>query len=238
MRCRFLVISMLEYDRSMSDEERRHSVASEAYLIDDEQLRAEAEARNGLIQFDRACSMIIDAIEKGPSWKLRPSAILTLHRAALDGISSYAGNFRPANVAISGSQHKPVEAHRVPELIEELCDYVNEKWNERTAVHLSSYVMWRLNWIHPFSDGNGRTSRMVSYLVLSVRLGMLLPGRDTIPDQIVYNRKPYFSALEEADMAAAAGALELKKMEELIEGMLAKQLMGVMQSATGKNFEQ
>jgi hypothetical protein len=31
----------------MSEEERRHSVASEAYVIQDEQLRAEAEARNG-----------------------------------------------------------------------------------------------------------------------------------------------------------------------------------------------
>jgi Fic family protein len=96
--------------------------------------------------------------------------------------------------------------------------------------------MWRLNWIHPFSDGNGRTSRMVSYLALSVRLGMLLPGRDTIPDQIVDNRQPYFNALEDADQALAEGRIDLAKMEELIEGMLAKQLMSVMESATGKHF--
>jgi Fic family protein len=220
----------------MSEEERRHSVASEAYLIRDEQLRAEAEARNGLIQFDRACSMIVDAIEKGEGWKLRPSAILALHRAALEGISSYAGNFRPASVAISGSAHKPADAHLVPELIEDLCDYVNGHWDDKTAIHLASYIMWRLNWIHPFSDGNGRTSRMVSYLVLSVRLGMLLPGRNTIPDQIVDNRHPYFDALEDADRVATEGKIDLSKMEALIENMLAKQLMGVMESATGKHF--
>lgn len=220
----------------MTDEDRRHSVASEAYLISDEQQRAEAEARNGLIQFDQACQMIMDAIEKGAAWRLRTSAILGLHRAALNGISSYAGNFRPASVEIEGSEHKPLEAHRVPELIEELCDYVNDHWSDKTAVHLASYIMWRLNWIHPFSDGNGRTSRMVSYLVLSVKLGMLLPGKNTIPDQIVDNRKPYFDALEDADRADAIGELDLTKMEELIESMLAKQLMGVMETATGKHF--
>lgn len=46
----------------MSEEDRRHSVASDAYLIADEQARAEAEARNGLVRFDLACQMIIDTI--------------------------------------------------------------------------------------------------------------------------------------------------------------------------------
>ncbi|NEJ74863.1 cell filamentation protein Fic [Rhizobium phaseoli] len=219
----------------MTEGTRRHSVATEAYLIKDETERAEAEARNGLRQFDAARAMIIDAIDKGAKWKLRPSLLLALHREALQGISLYAGNFRPADVAIQGSEHKPLGAHRVPELIEELCDYVNDNW-DKTAVHLASYVMWRLNWIHPFSDGNGRTSRMVSYVVLCVKLQLPLPGIKTIPDQIVDNRKPYFDALEAADRAVERGDYDLSKMEELIEGMLAAQLASVMETATGKHF--
>lgn len=120
-------------------------------------------------------------------------------------------------------------------MIEELCDYVNDNW-DKTAVHLASYVMWRLNWIHPFSDGNGRTSRMVSYVVLCVKLQLPLPGIKTIPDQIVDNRKPYFDALEAADRAVERGDYDLSKMEELIEGMLAAQLASVMETATGKHF--
>lgn len=99
----------------MTEGTRRHSVATEAYLIKDETERAEAEARNGLRQFDAARAMIIDAIDKGAKWKLRPSLLLALHREALQGISLYAGNFRPADVAIQGSEHKPLGAHRVPE---------------------------------------------------------------------------------------------------------------------------
>ncbi|TDH39254.1 Fic family protein [Pseudohoeflea suaedae] len=220
----------------MPEEGRRHSVAADAELIKDPQLRAEAEARNGLLQFDLACHMIVDAIEKGSNWKLRVSAFLALHREALRGISSYAGNFRPSSVAIEGSRHEPVDAHLVPELIEELCDYVNDNWESKTAIHLSSYVMWRLNWIHPFSDGNGRTSRMLSYLVLCVRSRILLPGTHTIPDQIVDNRQPYFDALEAADQSLEKDSVDLSLMEELISAMLAKQLTGVMENATGKQF--
>ncbi|HET9282483.1 MAG TPA: Fic family protein [Candidatus Angelobacter sp.] len=53
----------------------------------------------------------------------------------------------------------------------------------KSAIHLAAYVIWRLNWIHPFADGNGRTSRALSYLVLCTRLGERLPGTVTIPDQ-------------------------------------------------------
>ncbi|KQY36504.1 Fic family protein [Rhizobium sp. Root483D2] len=220
----------------MTDTIRRHSIATEAYIITDAQERAEAEARNGLLQYDTACKIIFDAIEKGAQWKLRPSALLSLHREALQGISHHAGNYRPASVEIQGSKHKPVEAHLVPELIEELCDYINAHWNEKTAIHLASYAMWRLNWIHPFSDGNGRTSRMISYVVLCVKLGLMLPGRNTIPDQIVDNRRPYFEALEQADQDSNSDVYDLSKMEALMETMLAVQLASVMESATGKPY--
>ncbi|MBL8221394.1 MAG: Fic family protein, partial [Bryobacterales bacterium] len=34
-------------------------------------------------------------------------------------------------------------------------------------------VMWRLNWIHPFFGGNGRTARSASYLVLCASLNSI-----------------------------------------------------------------
>ena len=91
--------------------------------------------------------------------------------------------------------------------------------------------MWRLNWIHPFADGNGRTSRAVSYLVLCVRLGERLPGANAIPDQIEKDRVPYFDALEAADNAERQGKVDVSKMEQLIEAMLAKQLLAVIDRA-------
>jgi len=66
--------------------------------------------------------------------------------------------------------------------------------------------MWRVNWIHPFSGGNGRTSRSSIVLLLCARAGTWLGGSEkTIPEQIVDNRQPYYAALDAADAAWSDG---------------------------------
>jgi Fic family protein len=217
------------------DPVRRHSVAAAPDLISDPISKAEAEARNGLLQFDLGLQIIEDALAKGKHFRWRPSIIQALHREALRGISEFAGNWRPAGVEIEGSRHEPVGAHLVPESIEDLCEYLNSNMAEMTAVQLAAYTMWRLNWIHPFSDGNGRTSRIFSYVVLCVKLGFVLRGARTIPDQIVENRKPYFDALEAADAAWKSGVLDVSLMENLLERLLAIQLTDVFERAIGKS---
>jgi Fic family protein len=127
--------------------------------------------------------------------------------------------------------HQPPPAFEVPERVEELCDYVNDKWAEKSPIHLAAYVMWRLNWIHPFTDGNGRTSRAVSYLVLCLRLGYRLPGRRSIPDQIAEDKTPYYQALEAADVAWNEGRIDLTAMKNLLKAMLATQLLAVHQES-------
>src|SRR5579859_1104923 len=218
----------------MPDDER-HSKALEIELISDPDERARQEAKNGLRQFDEVIEQINYWLQPERPFKLRISAILSLHRRALEGISSFAGVFRPGGIEIKGSKHQPPGAHLVPERLEELCDYVNDNWTRSSALHLAAYVLWRMNWIHPFVDGNGRTSRVVSYLVLCVRLGYVLPGTLTIPEQISRNKTPYYQALEAADTANASGKLDLAVMEQLLESLLANQLVSVLDSArTGK----
>lgn len=210
----------------------RHSVALTADLIQDPDQKAKREAENGLRQFDRAMQIVDDYLATGRPFKLRLSLIFDLHREALDGISSYAGNFRPAGIDIQGSNHQPVGAYLVAEEVEHMCDYVNANWLASSAIHLAAYVMWRLNWIHPFTDGNGRTSRILSYLILCIRAGYRLPGKTTIPEQIAQNKKPYYDALEKSDIAFKENQkIDVSAMETLLEGYLAKQLVVAHQSA-------
>ena len=215
----------------MNDEPERHSRAIEVDLITDPAERTRQEARNGLRQFDEVIEQIQYSLqpERQP-FRLRPSVILSLHRKALEGISAFAGVWRPAAIEIGGSRHKPPEAYLVPGLIEEMCDYVNDN-RSKSAVYLSAYTMWRTNWIHPFVDGNGRTARAVSYFALCVRLGYRLPGTNTIPQQIAANKQPYYEALESADKAWSAQTIDVSRMEDLLEACLANQLLSVLDEA-------
>jgi len=114
-----------------------------------------------------------------------------------------------------------------------MCDYVNNAWRESTAIHLAAYVMWRLNWIHPFADGNGRTSRIVSYVVMSIKVSAVLGGTPTIPEQIVADRQPYFDALDAADKAFEEGTIDVSRMEGLLSRHLAVQLASLYEQAGG-----
>ena len=112
---------------------------------------------------------------------------------------------------------------------------MNDNWETQSPLHLASFVMWRLNWVHPFEDGNGRTSRALSYLVLCVRTGYRLPGAPTIPDRIAGNKIPYYDALDAADAAWKADAtVDVSKMEELLGDHLAAQLLEVFNTAKGE----
>ncbi|MFO1103544.1 MAG: Fic family protein [Methylocystis sp.] len=204
--------------------EDRHRKAQDRDLIEDPLQKALKEAENGIKQYEKIFELFNEAVDLGDSWKLRQRMIVDLQNVALQGIHHLAGTYRNSPVAISGSSHAPPNFLDISDEVAGLCDYVNTQWSTKTAIHLAAYVLWRMNWIHPFADGNGRTARAVSYLVLLVKLGTLLPGTHTIPEQIASNKGPYYDALEAADAAAKKGIIDVTVMEQMLESMLISQL--------------
>ncbi len=94
-----------------NDDEIRHSKALEAQIVSDPDEQAKIEARNGVRQFDAVTEMLENFFDPERKFKLRPSHLLYLQRIALEGLSLYAGNFRPAGIEIGGSRHEPPGAH-------------------------------------------------------------------------------------------------------------------------------
>jgi Fic/DOC family len=122
----------------------RHSRAEDALLLTDEDEIAHREAENGIRQYALAVKMIRSFVkdEERP-FKLRAGLIMQLHKAALEGIHRLAGTYRNTPVEIYGSRHKPPEAAFVIDEVQALCEYVNDNWSTKTAVHLAAYVCGR-----------------------------------------------------------------------------------------------
>lgn len=106
---------------------------------------------------------------------------------------------------------------------------MNRGWETTDAVALATYVLWRINHVHPFINGNGRTARAASYFVLCVKAGGWLPGVPILPEKLRQgpNRDEYVSALKVADTSAAAGTLELTPLHTLVSRLLDEQMASV-----------
>lgn len=220
----------------MSEFEDRRSKPDPAELIADPLEKAQREAENGIRQFEAALALVrhyTDGKGRDDQFSLTQELICEFHRLALDGIHAEAGRYRRGWTTIRGSQHVPPLYTQVSDLVVQMCDYVNEYWYGLDEAELAAYVLWRLNWIHPFTDGNGRTARTVAYAILSLKLGYVLPGSPTIPDQIAADKAPYYRYLEEADDSWKREIVALSGLEKMLETMLEQQLRSATSSSSG-----
>ena len=146
-----------------------------------------------------------------------------LNAAAVSNISQFGGRFREEPVYLK--DHKPPHFDKVPHLMDQFISTVQENWFVWSEIALASYVLWRLNWIHPFIEGNGRTARAACYYTLCVKFGGLPGGKIILPERIRHDRKPYYDALAEADRAWENGDLKFPAMEAYIARLLDEQVM-------------
>ena len=184
---------------------------------------ADKEAENGLLQFDQMFRWIEESLEDGRQ-PLSPGRIREFQGLAVDGLEIAPGRFREEPIFIDGSRHVPPPWEEVPQLVGEMCDYLTSEWVAGDPLHLAAYVMWRLNWIHPFTNGNGRTSRVASYLILCAKFQQNLPGDRTIPDIIDGDKGRYYAALDDADDSLLGGKMNVSSMEAVVRDALQIQL--------------
>ncbi len=121
-------------------------------------------------------------------------------------------------------KHIPPHFKEVSELMDRFISVIQENWFIFPPTYLASYGLWRLNWVHPFIEGNGRTARAVCYYLLCVRSGALLPGRKIVPERIREERQPYYDALRAADLAWHEGNLDVSVMDAYLARLLSAQL--------------
>lgn len=103
---------------------------------------------------------------------------------------------------------------------------LHEKWNDMSPLEAAAFALWGVNYIHPFAEGNGRSSRALAYFIICVKLDYWLPGSDTITEQIrIVHRSNYCEILNRMDKAMKSdGTTDLTEMVALLDQLMLVQL--------------
>ncbi|MWB94240.1 helix-turn-helix domain-containing protein [Flavobacterium sp. GA093] len=136
-------------------------VINEGLTISGKSMREHLEA----INHHEAIGFIKDLMQKNNS--LNERDLLSIHNLILRGIiPEDAGRYRKVQVMIKGSSHMPPQPFMVAKEMEDYFIWYEINKNKLHPVILAAEMHERLVTIHPFIDGNGRTSRLVMNLIL------------------------------------------------------------------------
>jgi Fic family protein len=137
--------------------------------------------------------------------KIRPNIILQLHRQLYSFAGSPGGFWKNADNVIAQTDEKgietvrfrPVPAHLTPVAIEKACSAFNKaaEKNEIDALILIPMFILDFLCIHPFNDGNGRMSRLLTLLPL-YHAGYIVGKYISLEKIIEDTKETYYESLE------------------------------------------
>ena len=146
--------------------------------------------------------------------------LLTAHKLMMKDLVKENGRFRSGGVGVFEGErvvHMAPPANIVPELIKNLFDWYGE--SEIHPLIKSAVFHYEFEFIHPFSDGNGRMGRMWHTLLLGSwkELFLWLPIEELIKER----QKEYYDTLALADKTADCSVF-LELMLNIIEDTLTQ----------------
>ncbi|MDR0274226.1 MAG: Fic family protein [Burkholderiaceae bacterium] len=163
-------------------------VIAKGMTIKGKKLDEHLEARN----HQEAIHYIRELAEK--STALNEYLLNSIHNIVLGGIRPReAGIYRQQDVTIAGARHVPPQTWMVKKLMEDIFLWYGEHKDSLHPVLLAADMHEKIVSVHPWIDGNGRTSRLVMNLIL-MQHGFPI-ARIAGDDQA---RLAYYNALEQA----------------------------------------
>ena len=161
------------------------------------------------INHQTALYYLLDELaNNGDDFAVTPELIKATHLRMMNGIVSDAGYYRSHAVRIMGSKVPLANYVKIPELMDNWCNMVNGETEDKIELLARSHAEFER--IHPFSDGNGRTGRMVLF-ILALKLKI-------VPPILKKERRfAYYKYLELAQTRGQIDPLELLIAESIIE---------------------
>lgn len=187
------------------------------------------QAENGSRQYGFLSSMVDASLAMNRPF-LSQHVIKSLNFHAITCLHISAGEYRPHDVVVGASatpgvppEYTPPRHYQVRALMDDFVNQINRNWDDTDAVTLATYVLWRLNNIHPFVNGNGRTARAACYYVLCLKSGGLLPGFPILPELIKRDRDEYCEHLQVGHDTAVKGGPNLSGLHKMLVRLIQEQ---------------
>ncbi len=164
-------------------------VVNEGVTISGKSMREHLEAINHAQAIDFIKDIAKDSIE------INERLIKEIHAIILHSIDrDNAGKYRNVPVMISGSTHFPPQPYLIEPQMEAFIIEYNRKVEDNVhPVVIAAYLHDELVKIHPFIDGNGRTSRLLMNLYLLTK-GYIVVSLKGDND----SKRAYYMALEKS----------------------------------------
>lgn len=132
-------------------------------------------------------------VEDSLKEEINEKLVKKLNGLVLDKIyEEEKGRYRTTNVRILGTIKSPPQAEKVPRLMNNFIKYATKNPDNLNVIEMAAIIHYKLVEIHPFSDGNGRTARLLMNLFL-MKYGY------PITVVLKNDRKKYYQTLREAD---------------------------------------
>lgn len=161
------------------------------------------------VNHQKAYHFVKDCISK--ELPLDEKAVKEIHALLMDHIL-VGGVYRSVDVYISGAQHTPPSPNEMYRQIKEFYADITWKSCDLNPIELAAWTHAEFVKIHPFPDGNGRTSRLImNYQLMANGFPAISIAKE--------NRLNYFNALE-----AYAVSGDLAPFADMIAEMSQRQL--------------
>jgi Fic family protein len=189
---------------TLSEEQVRQQIEGTLRLPKSQEYLA-TEAQNII----DACNRIAAGLLENPRLRLTTELVREFNGQVLQGLEVEdhvrPGEFRKVSVGVASYRGAPPED--CPHLVERLCEWLNNEFvTPREDLQFPYAIMKAIlahlyiAWIHPFADGNGRTARLIEFLVL-VQSGVPWPAAHVLSNHYNETRARYYAELEKSSKA-------------------------------------
>lgn len=194
------ILHMIESLHSARIEGNRTTISD--YISSKFDMPTKTDSIKEINNIEKAINYVNECFNSDKNFKISTWFLKELHSITTKDLknegSKESGKFRTCNVRIKNALHTPPESYLVSQYVDQLVDWINEEGKIQNQLLKIAIAHHAFTWIHPFDNGNGRISRVLTYAMLK-QYGFDMASLLNSTAIFCIDRNKYFDMLQKAD---------------------------------------